>query len=80
MSKGIPWGLSGKEPLQKTRVQSLGWEDPLRKWQYSSILARNSMDRGAWWATVNEVTKRVGHDAATKQQHVQKFENRDSNR
>ena len=27
----------------------------------------NSMDRGAWQATVHGVTKRVGHDLATKQ-------------
>ena len=41
-------------------VQSLGWED---LWEdgmatYSSILAwRIPMDRGAWWATVQGVTK-----------------------
>ena len=41
--------------MQVTKVQSLGWEDspgegngnPL---QYSCL--ENSMDRGAWWATV----------------------------
>ena len=27
------------------------------------------MDSGAWWATVNGVKKRVGHDLAIKQQH-----------
>ena len=26
------------------------------------------MDRGAWWATVHEVIKRVRQDLATKQQ------------
>ena len=31
--------------------------------QYSCL--KNSMDRGAWWATVHEVT-RVRHDLATK--------------
>ena len=31
--------------------------------QYSCL--ENSMDRGAWWATVHGV-KRVGHDLATK--------------
>ena len=31
--------------------------------QYSCL--ENPMDRGAWWATVHEVT-RVGHDLATK--------------
>ena len=46
--------------IQKTQVQSLGWEDPLEKEMatHSSILAmENSMDRGAWWATVHGVTK-----------------------
>ena len=34
--------------------------------QYSRL--ENSMGRGAWWATVHEVTKRVKQDLATKQQ------------
>ena len=37
-----------------------GWEDPLEKEMatHSSILAwRISMDRGAWWATVQGVSK-----------------------
>ena len=46
--------------MQETRVQSLGQEDspgegngyPL---QYSCL--ENSMDRGAWWATVHWVSK-----------------------
>ena len=29
----------------------------------------NPMDRGAWQATVHGVTKRVGHNLVTKQQH-----------
>ena len=33
--------------------------------QYSCL--ENSMDRGAWWATIRGVT-RVGRDLATKQQ------------
>ena len=42
--------------------ESLGWEDPLEKEMatHSSILAMeffNSVDRGAWWATVHGVTK-----------------------
>ena len=28
----------------------------------------NPMNRGAWWATVHGVTKRVRHNLATKQQ------------
>ena len=39
-----------------TQVQSLGWEDSLEKelatpLQYSCL--ENSVDRGAWWATVH---------------------------
>ena len=45
--------------VQETWVQSLGWEDPLEKgmnsFQYSC--QENSMDRGAWWATVHGVTE-----------------------
>jgi len=40
------------------QVRSLGWEDPLEKemaLQYSCL--ENSMDRGAWRATVHEVAK-----------------------
>ena len=45
---------------QKTRVQSLGWEDPLEEGMatHSSILAWSiCIDRGTWWATVRGVTK-----------------------
>ena len=45
--------------MQETQVQSLGWEDPLKKGmpptQYSCL--KNSMDRRAWWASVHGVTK-----------------------
>ena len=61
------WGASlvaqtVKNPpaMQETRVQSLGWKDPLEKGAatHSSILAwRIPMDRGAWWATVHGVAK-----------------------
>ena len=46
--------------MQKTLVQSLGWEDPLEEGTatHSSIPAwRIPMDREAWWATVHEITK-----------------------
>ena len=46
--------------MQKTPVQFLGQEDALEEGMetHSSILAwRIPMDRGAWWATVHEVTK-----------------------
>ena len=46
--------------MQETWVQSLGWEDPLEEGMatHSSILAwRIPMDRGAWRATIHDVTK-----------------------
>ena len=46
--------------MQETQVQSLSWEDPQGEengnpLQYSC--QENSMDRGAWKASVPEVTK-----------------------
>ena len=46
--------------MQETQVQSLGWEDPPGEGngnplQYSGL--ENSMDKGAWRATVHGVTK-----------------------
>ena len=43
--------------MWETQVQSLGQEDPLDKGilQYSCL--ENSMDRGAWKATVDEIAK-----------------------
>ena len=44
----------------ETRVQSLGWEDPLEECMatHSNILAwRIPMDRGAGWAEVHGVEK-----------------------
>ena len=46
--------------MQETQVQSLGQEDPLEKGMatHSSILAlENSMDWGAWQATVHGIAK-----------------------
>ena len=46
--------------MQETRVQSLGWEDPLKKEMatHSSILARRiPIEREAWPAIVHRVTK-----------------------
>ena len=46
--------------IQKTWVQSLGWEDPLEEGMatHSSILTwRIPMDRGVWWAAVQGVAK-----------------------
>ena len=48
------------QETQETWVQSLDWEDSLEEengnpLQYSCL--KNAMDRGAWWATVQRVTK-----------------------
>ena len=46
--------------MRESRVRSLGWEDPLEESMatHSRILAWGiPMDRGAWRATVHEVTK-----------------------
>ena len=48
------------QEMHEFQVWSLGQEDPLEKEMttYSSILAwKNHMDRGAWQATVQGVTK-----------------------
>ena len=58
MAWGFPHGSAVKNPpamqeTQETRVQSLGWEDPLEEGTatHSSILAgKNHMERGAWRA------------------------------
>ena len=46
--------------MRKTRVRSLGREDPLEKemaTHSSNSCLENPMDGGAWWATVHGVTK-----------------------
>ena len=46
--------------MQETRVQSLGWEDPVAEGMatHSSILAwRVPMDREAWWAIDHRVAQ-----------------------
>ena len=52
------WNLPA---MPETRVQSLGWEDPLEKEMatHCSIIdgLGNPMNRGAWWAIVHGVTK-----------------------
>ena len=50
--------------MLETWIRSLGWEDPLEKGmanplQYSFL--ENSMDRGAWWATVHGVAESQTH-------------------
>ena len=51
-------GSIGKESACKARVpvQSLGGKDPLEKGM-AKPCQENSMDRGAWWATVHVVAK-----------------------
>ena len=55
---GFPDGSAGKNlpAMQETWVQFVGLEDPLEKeiaTQTTPVsLTGNSMDRGAWWATV----------------------------
>ena len=51
-------------------VRSLGQEDSLEEEMatHSSILAKkNTMARGAWWATVHGVAKEIRHDSETEQ-------------
>ena len=72
MRIGLPWWLRGKESTcsaggpgsipQSGRFLGEENGNPL---QYSCL--ENSMDRGAWWATVNGVTE-VRHDLVTQQQ------------
>ena len=65
-----PWDFPGKStgvgchcllwPVQDTQVQSLGGEDPLEEEMATTpkfLPVRVSMDRGAWQATVQEVTR-----------------------
>ena len=46
--------------MQETWVQSLGWEDPLEKgkaYPLQNSGLENSMDRGAWQATIHGAAK-----------------------
>ena len=48
-------------------VRSLGWEDPPGGGNGNPLQCsclENSMDRGAWWATVHVIAKRVRHDGS----------------
>ena len=59
-SGAVVKNLSAMQETQETQVQSLGQEDPLEEGMvtHCRILAwRISMDRGAWWVTVQGVTK-----------------------
>ena len=55
--------------MQETQVWSLDWKDPLGMATHSSYSClENSMDRGAWRATVHGM-QRVEHDRVTKHIH-----------
>ena len=43
--------------MRETKVRSLGWEDLLNKIPLQHSGLENSMNRGAWRATVRGVTK-----------------------
>ena len=47
------------QEIQETPVPFLVWDDPLEEtWQPTAVfLLENSLDRGAWQATVQRVTK-----------------------
>ena len=53
--------------VQETQVQSLGWEDSLDPLQYSCL--ENSIDRGAWRATVHAVEKSDKYNASCLSTH-----------
>ena len=57
--------------MQETHVQFLGQEDPLEKEMVTTPVYSclgNSLDRGAWWATVHGVAKELDTILATEQQ------------
>ena len=43
--------------MQETQVQYMGQEDPMEKGMTTYSSLENSMDKGAWWATVHGVAK-----------------------
>ena len=63
---GFPGGVSGKEPTCQSRRHKRGGFDPWvrkipwrRAWQPTLVYSclENPMDRGAWWAIIQRVTK-----------------------
>ena len=79
MTCGLPWGSvvmnltasAGDVGSIPGMGRSPG-EGHGNPFQYSCL--RNPKDRGARWATVHGVAKRVGHDLATKQHMDKKVE------
>ena len=60
MTSLVAQAVKASAAMQETGVRSLGREDPLEKEveTHSSTLAwKNTMDGGAWWATVYGVMK-----------------------
>ena len=60
LSSLVAQKIKNPPAMQKTWVQSLGWEGPLEEGMatHSSILAWiMPRDRGAWWVAVHRVTK-----------------------
>ena len=52
----VPQSVKNLPTVRETRVQSLGWEDPLEEGMVthsSTLVWRIPMDRGAWRATVH---------------------------
>ena len=58
MDGDFPGGSDGKEFVCSAgdQVRFLGWEDPLEKGMATHAM-ENPLDRGAWWAIVQGVTK-----------------------
>ena len=69
MIKGFPSSSDGKESAynEKTRVRSLGWEDPLEKEMatHSSILALKMLWMEEPGGLQSMGSRRVGHDWVT---------------
>ena len=61
MAALVAWLVKNLPVMQETWVQSLGLEDTLEKGKaaHSSIRLKNSMDRGAWWASVHGLQSRM---------------------
>ena len=72
ISIGLLWWLSGKEPMQETRVWSLIQEDPLEKEMttHSSILAWEIPWTEGPGRLQSMGLQRVGHNLVTEQQQL----------
>ena len=53
--------LCAMQETQEIQVWSLGWEDPLEEEKSNPLwysCLKNPTDRGAWWVTVQRITKK----------------------